>query len=419
MSYETENQAKVRKLLKISLRSLSQHKFRSILSALGIIFGVVAVIAMLSIGEGAKRETLAQIEQLGTNNIILRSLALTEAQELAARERLSRGLSLYDVQRIREGAPGIAYVALLTEVKAALVGAQTELNPEIVATTETYREIRNLTVAEGRFLSALDVEQKNLVCVIGWNVASSLGPGGRVGQSIRIENEVFRVIGVLQHRNWIAAKSPALADRNFNRMVIIPLGTDRSLVAGASLDGGGMAEISVRVKTGDNVASVAKVIKTIVERAHGGVEDYHMIVPQELLNQARRTHRMFNIVLGSIAGISLLVGGIGIMNIMLANVFERTKEIGIRRALGANRTHIVVQFLSEAILLTLSGGLIGIVLGVGGAKTISLLTGWSTIITGWALFLSIGMSLAVGIFFGLYPAYKASMLDPIVALRYE
>lgn len=407
------------KLLRVSFRSLGQHKVRSVLSALGIIFGVVAVVTMLSIGEGAKRETLAQIEQLGTNNIILRGLELTEAQRFEARERLSRGLSPYDVERVREGAPGVEYIAPLVEVQAGLVGEQGELNPQVVATTETYQDVKHLALAEGRFLSSLDVDRGNLVCVIGWEVATGLGSTGRVGQSIRIEDEVFKIVGVLKQRSWIASKSPALAARNFNKMVIIPLGTEGLLARGGSASGGRLTEISVLAGAGYDIPTLGRVIKSIVDRAHGGIEDYHVVVPVELLQNAQKTQRVFNIVLGCIAGISLLVGGIGIMNIMLANVFERTKEIGVRRALGANRVHIVVQFLTEAMLLTLTGGLLGILMGMGGSRVVSAFTDWSTVTTAWALVLSVGMSLAVGIFFGLYPAYKASTLDPIVALRYE
>jgi putative ABC transport system permease protein len=385
---------------------------------LGVIFGVIALIAMLSIGEGAKREALRQIEQLGINNVVIKALPRTPAQEFKARERLSAGLTLDDAARIKAALPSIAEVAAIKEIEAEVLGAPAEASYQVTAVTPGYQRVKNLDISAGRFLCDQDQARRKAVCVLGWGVSRELGPPGRVGSALRIGDTIFMVVGVLELRHWTQPKLPALSSRNYNRSIFIPFSS--ALIFGGPQSAAAPAyEISVRFKEPGGIIPGSRVIKNILSRLHHGVEDYQMIVPLELIREARQTQGIFNIVLGGIAGITLLVGGIGIMNIMLATVSERTREIGIRRAVGANRRQIAAQFLTEAAILTVTGGLIGVVAGCLLSFLISGLTGWSTVVTGWAIILALAMALLVGIFSGFYPATRAARLDPIQALRHE
>jgi putative ABC transport system permease protein len=399
-------------------RALLRHRLRSLLSALGIVFGVVAVVAMLAIAEGAKREILEQIESLGTNSVIVRTLPLTKAQEAVSLSRLSHGLVLSDANSLEKAIRSISCVAPLKEVKASLPISTPKDPFEILAITDSYQEAMNLSVKIGRFICNTDIVQKNLVCVLGQEVSELLGDNGHLREVLRLEDRTYRIVGILQKRQWQQNQSPALAVRNYNRAVFIPFGTETMGVT-EHKGFGEISEIWIRVKRNTNVQACAEAVRRILNRKHGGIEDFQIIVPQELLIQAQKTQRIFNIVLGCIAGISLLVGGIGIMNTMLASVAERTREIGIRRAIGASRKDIVFQFLCEATVLTATGGCIGIILGAGSAIVISKIAGWKTVLTVWSVIISIIMAGSVGLVSGLYPAIKAARLDPVRALRYE
>lgn len=399
-----------------SWRSLMLHRLRTLLSTLGVLFGVVAVLLMLAIGEGAKQETLEQISQLGLSNIILKGSDLTEEQQQIAREGRSRGLSQEDGAAIAATLPGIRRTAALRQVEAKLSALSTALNPEILATERGYLEIRGLEVGVGRGLCDEDLRRRASVCVIGEEIAHALGREGRLGSSLRIEQSSFQIVGILRRRDWRAGKNSALTTRNVNRSILIPLGSEKMITSRYEEP---LSEIHVELLSGEAVPAAARAISSLLKRSHAGIEDYQVLVPQELMNQALRTQRTFNLVLGSIAAISLLVGGIGIMNIMLATVSERTREIGIRRAVGANRRHIVVQFLLETLLLTLSGAFLGVLIAIGGALFIGFLAGWKVIITLWSLILSLAMAALVGLFSGLYPAYRAAAMDPIAALRQQ
>lgn len=401
----------------MAYHSLQEHKLRSALSMLGIIFGIISVVTMLSVGEGAKRKTLEQIEQLGIQNIILKTMKLTEAQQLHASERLSHGLSERDVLRIRESFLFVEFVAPLKEVRASVLSVGQEFYPDILAISAEYQLVHDLAVSEGRFISALDSSRRNFVCVIGDEIAGILGAVGRVSEVIRIEEEIFKIVGILKPRKTASQGSSVLGARDINRAIFIPLRTDTFVLDRPEplpFD-----EIVVKVRDKDQIFSAANGIQELMESSHQGARDYQMIIPQELINKQKQTQTNFNIFLGSIAIISLMVGGIGIMNIMLANVSERTHEIGIRRALGATQNHIKWQFLSESILVSVSGGVIGLFLGLITVLVISFFGEWRAVVNAGILILALIMAFAVGLFSGLYPAVKASKMDPVEALRYE
>jgi len=406
------------KISQESWRALFRHKLRSLLSMLGIVFAVIAVVAMLAIGEGAKRETLEQIASLGINNIIVRQLELTRAQQQTAHESHSRGLSLFDVKLLKRALPVPCQIAPLKAVQADVLASATKDPFEILAVTTDYLQVKNLALSQGRFICDGDVLHGNLVCVLGDELSKLLGDKGHLGAVLRMEDRAYRVVGILQQRQWARSKPSALAVRNYNRGVFIPLGTEPLPTIGQRRFGE-ISEIWVRVTDEANVHASAKAVRRILVHNHGEIEDFQVIVPQELIIQATKIQTIFNIILGCIAGISLIVGGIGIMNTMLASVAERTREIGIRRSIGATRMHIVMQFVSESIILTLLGGCIGIALGSGCAYFISHLAGWRTLVTAWSLALSLGMAASVGLVSGLYPAMKAAHFDPVKALRHE
>jgi putative ABC transport system permease protein len=414
---------KLFKFITLAVNSLLQHKLRAMLSILGVVCGVAAVLSMLSIGEGAKRESLSQIEQLGTRNIYVKSIPLTETQQIKSRSKLSMGLTLYDAQRIMAGCSNVEEIAGIRELKASVFGAAKEIMPQIVSCSPNYASMLKIPVFDGRFISDLDIQEGNLVCVIGHNIAKNMGASCALGNHLRIENSLFKIIGILRRIDIREKKAGAISLRNYNDLIFTPLTASalisNSFPAAVNTSWPQVTELIVGTRSAQQVISSVPAIKRILEITHGGAEDYQIVVPQELLNQSRKIQRTFNIVLGSIAFISLLVGGIGIMNIMLATVSERTKEIGLRRAFGATYHDIIIQFLAESIILTLIGGIIGIIVGLGGVWMISFVAKWSTAITILSLALPLITSILVGIFFGLYPAYAAARMDPIVALRYE
>jgi putative ABC transport system permease protein len=345
-------------------------------------------------------------------------LQLTESQETDPRRRLSHGLSLSDANTLKNSIHTLSSIAPVKEVKASLPISAPQDPFEILAITGAYQAAKKLSVNQGRFISNTDIVQKNLVCVLGEEVSWLLGDSGHLGEALRLENRTYRVVGILHKRQWKLSKSPALSVRNYNRVIFIPIGTEvMDTQEQKGLDE--ISEIWLQVARNENVQASAEAVKRILNQMHGGVEDFQVVVPQELLIQAKKTQRIFNIILGCIAGISLIVGGIGIMNTMLASVAERTREIGIRRAIGANQNHIVTQFLCEAIVLTTAGGFVGVILGSGSAIIISKVAGWKTVLTVWSVIVSIVMAGGVGLVSGLFPAVKAARLEPIRALRHE
>lgn len=405
--------------LRIGIKSILVHKLRSFLTTLGVIFGVAAVISMLSIGEGAKREAVEQIKLLGTNNIRVNQLKLTGEQAEEAEQKNSRGLTYRDGQLIRENLPNVKGVTPVRFVETEIMLGNKESNGRVVGTDESYQWVTNFHPSEGRFIGALDVAEAKRVCVIGSEIRSELfGYRNPVGRRIRIGDTWFVVIGVMEAKTVKEGKASVIKLRNINKDVYIPITTALKRYTDEDRPNA-VEEIAIQVEKEDQVVPTSEVVKRLLSRTHNGVNDYEIIIPAELLAQSQKTQRVFNIVMGSIAAISLLVGGIGIMNIMLASVTERTKEIGTRRALGATESDILGQFLNETIMISVTGGTIGIILGVVMAKGINLFAGWETVISLFSVVISFGISALVGIVFGIYPARQAAKMDPIAALRFE
>jgi len=403
------------KIIQMAAKSLLLHKFRSFLSALGIIFGVMAVVAMMAVGEGAKQESLRQIELLGTNNLIVRSLALTESERISAQQRQSAGLTLSDADALGN-LPGVLRAAAMKSVLVERTGMLSPRLPSVVGVTPDYAKITNLRTAEGNFIASEHLRSQSRVCVLGAAVSAR----SAIGDTIKLGSDWFTVIGILEDKDYSGGKDAAITPRNSNNDIYIPITVhvaQQSADARASQDQ--VDEVWVQADDAGIVTPLARVVKDALTRLHRGVADYELLVPHELLMQKQRTIGVFNLVLGCIAGISLLVGGIGIMNIMLATVSERTREIGICRAIGARRADIIVQFLAESVTLTAGGGLIGIMLGCGAAGVISAYAGWATAISAKTIVAAAVISALVGIFFGMYPAQRAAKMDPIAALKFE
>ncbi len=405
--------------LRIGLKSIWVHKLRSFLTTLGVIFGVAAVISMLSIGEGAKRSAIEQIKLLGTNNIRVNQIKLTGEKAEEAEKKLARGLTYHDGQLIRSNLPHVKGVTPLRFVEIEVMLGNKESTGRVVGTDESYENVTNFHPQEGRFLSPLDVQEAKRVCVIGSEVRQELfGYRNPIGRRIKIGDTWFLVVGVMESKTIKEGKASVIKLRNINKDIYIPITTALKRFADDDRPDA-IEEIAIQVASETQVLTTSEIVKRLLERTHEGVQDYEIIIPAELLVQSQKTQRVFNIVMGSIAAISLLVGGIGIMNIMLASVTERTKEIGTRRALGATEHDILGQFLNETVLVSVTGGVIGIILGFILAKGINLFAGWETVISPFSVVISFGISALVGIVFGIYPARKAAKMDPIAALRFE
>lgn len=443
-------------ILSISLEAVFTNKIRSMLTALGIIFGVAAVIAMLAIGNGAQQEILEQIKLVGLNNIIITPKSVgngenameddEDSKEMS--KKFSPGLTLKDAKNIIQSLPTVEKVSPEIEYVTPALREGKNITVNLSGVTSDYFTLFNQDLKKGSVFNEEQMELGAPVCVIGPEVVSKLfSKTDPIGKSLKCGTIWLKVIGVLKGVT-VSEKAEEMGISSYNRNVYVPIKTillrykDRSLMAQSSMGGGdvmffgnGMAissgssssvedenqlsKIVVQVKESSQLTSTVEAIKNILDRRHLGVEDYEITIPELLLKQEQKTKDIFNIVLGAIAGISLIVGGIGIMNIMLASVMERIREIGVRRAIGATRKDIVFQFLAEATFISITGGLIGILLGVIMAKIITASTDIKTIVSFSSILLSFGVAASVGIIFGWLPARKAAEQDPVESLRHD
>jgi len=418
--------------LKLGMKSLLLHKLRSGLTVLGIVFGVAAVIAMLAIAEGSSRQAQEQIRALGATNIIVRSVKPSdEAQQTGGRPSriLNYGLKYADFDRIVETIPTIRKVLPIREIRKQIRRGSYFLDGRVVGTTQDYADFNLLQIDVGRFLTASDNEKYQNFAVLAHETAQRLFPyEDPRGQSIKLGADYYTVVGVTKNRESSAGIGGSLAAQEFNRDVYIPLNTCKLRFGERIIDNrsGSMqaeetqlTQITVQVGSMSEVLPTVPLIKLAYELYHPK-KDVEMVVPYDLLVEAQNRARQYAIILGTIAAISLLVGGIGIMNIMLATVTERTREIGIRRALGAKRRDITFQFLIETVVLSGVGGLLGVVLGFTIPQIIIYFAQTQkAVVTGSSVMMAFGISVAIGVLFGIYPARRAALMDPIEALRHE
>ena len=394
-----------------ALDNLASHKLRTALTMLGMIFGVGAVIAMLSIGAGGERKALEAIGRLGLRNVIVRAKVVKPEDRQELRKK-SLGVSLRDAEAIQEAVPNVTVVLPRVEIKPyKILAPNAKTKGKVFGVSSRYSQVATIRIAEGRFLDARDESDHAQVCVIGQDIRRNLfGYDPALGKQLKVNDVWLTVVGILDE--------PSEGKSADAQEIWVPVSTAMRKFDRDPLDAP-LDELLVEIKDGVSTRETAKLIEPLIDRLHGGADDYEIVIPEALLEQSRQTQRIFSIVMGSIAGISLLVGGIGIMNIMLASVMERTREIGIRRAIGARKADIRAQFVIESFTISVIGGLSGIIIGIALAKMVAAYAGWPTVITFGSLFLSTAVSVTVGLVSGIYPAARAAELNPIEALRYE
>lgn len=442
----------------IAIEAIRRNKLRALLTSLGIIFGVGSVIAMLAIGTGAQQEVLSQMQLLGTNNVIIQPVIEQEegqVDENAAQEeskRFSPGLTLEDLRSIQEMLPEIEYVSPEIVYETNFIRNARMRTGKLVGVNDDYFHINNFEIISGSNFSDTQIQNSSPVCIIGYDVRSKFFAGqDPIGKKIKVGHLWLTVVGVLKKRELSTENIESLGIRNYNLDIFSPATTvllrfkNRALVTKKDLGGsrstvifgGGMMvsssnsnkggdgnynqldKLIVRVSDTRYSVSIAEVLSRMLKRRHNEVVDFEIIVPEQLLQQEQRTKRIFNIVLSSIASISLIVGGIGIMNIMLASVVERYREIGVRMAVGAQKKDIELQFLTEALTISITGGIVGIILGMVFSFAIEATADIATIVTPISIVISFGVALLIGVVFGFFPAKRAAQQDPVHALRHE
>jgi putative ABC transport system permease protein len=411
----------------LGMKSIWLNKLRSFLTALGVIFGVASVVAMLAIGEGASHEAQEQIRRLGSQNIILESVKPPAGQGSSTETRsmvLEYGLTARDMQQIRQTVPGVRVVVPSRILSENIWNLDRSVDGQILGVLPVYPEMRNRRVIQGRFFSDLEMNEKLPVCVLNQKLFPLSTP---TGKSVRVKGYYYKVLGIMEDEGQRVGGDGGGSSNAASAQIMIPFATlmDQYGETFFRMRSGGFEaekvefhEAIIRVDDVNMVESRANAIRHLMAKNHKK-EDWRIIVPVELLRQAERTKQIFSIVLGSIAAISLLVGGIGIMNIMLASVTERTREIGIRRAMGARQADIVVQFLVETVLLSGAGGVLGVIVGVSIPIAVQHFAGVTTVVKIWSPALAFLISVFTGIAFGIYPARRAAQMNPVEALRHE
>jgi putative ABC transport system permease protein len=408
--------------LSFGLENLMMHKLRSFLTMLGMIFGVSAVIAMLSIGAGARQQVMALIEQMGVRNVIVEAHEVSAWEDWQKVRQLSLGLTLRDFRVVLANVSGVVQGTPRKRfVPSRMFPKPQQDMPVVYGVNPNYQQIASLRVVQGRFFNADENERAVPVAVLGQGARATLfGQGECVGQYVKVNEQWLHVIGVAGPQLSAQATVEALPSQDMNNLIYVPLYTamlrleDSRSNMKDEIDG-----MYLQLSSALDTVPTADIVRSLLNISHRNAGDFSVIAPAELLAQQQRTQHIFDLVMVAIASISLLVGGIGIMNIMLASILERTREIGIRRALGARQRDVIRQFLVEAVLISLLGGLIGIAFGFGMSRVIALLAGWSTVTTLSSILLAFAFSVSVGLLFGIYPARKAARLDPVEAIRYE
>ena len=438
----------------IAIEAIFANKIKSLLTALGIIFGVAAVISMLAIGNGAEQEILEQIKMVGVNNIIVtpilqadqagsndqKSASATEGNQLTGnKKKFSKGLTLLDASSIQEIIPTVQDVCPIISFNYTAILHDISSPVKLDGTDNTYFNLFDIKLESGTLFHDQHMKDGYPVCIIGNNIKNVFfNQEAPVGKFIKCGQIWLQVIGVIEKRSFVGTGGGTMSISSTDNSIIIPVKTmllrfrNRALIRAdqVKLVGSGrdntltkaedinqLDKIIVRVKETRQLTATAKVVGNMLMRKHNDIRDFEVSIPELLLKQQQKTKNIFNIVLGAIAGISLIVGGIGIMNIMLASVMERIREIGTRQAIGASRKDIVFQFLSESTLISLAGGLIGIILGIVMTKVIQTMFDIKTIISVFSIFISFGVSVFIGIIFGYLPAKKAADKDPVESLR--
>jgi len=444
----------------IAFESILANKLKSILTALGIIFGVAAVISMLAIGNGAQQEILEQIEMVGVNNIVITPIVEEKAGEENGEDdgsgnekksKFSRGLTLKDAEAIKQIIPSVQKTSPEVSLNSFVMQAGKRSSAKIIGVSKDYFDLYNLSVQDGSFFNKYQEDHGIQVCIIGANIKSKFfSQTDPIGQYLKFGNIWLKVIGVLKKSNVTITAFEDSGVNVYNDNLYIPVKTmlmrfqNRALINTRNMQSVSMRvmggyfsmrstspgqntsnnyhqldKITIQVQETSQLSSTARVLSRMILRRHSDVKDFEITVPELLLKQQQRTKDVFNIVLGAIASISLIVGGIGIMNIMFASVMERIKEIGTRMAIGAKKKDIVIQFLSEAILISVTGGFIGVFLGIVISKMIAAFADILTIVSPFSVIVAFGVSALVGVVFGYSPAKRAAEKDPIESLRYE
>lgn len=415
--------------IRVAIKNLRLRQLRSGLALLGVILGVGSVIAMLAIGEGSKTQAIAQIRELGATNVIIRSVkpgtrpSAAEGEGTLSQQKVSRvveyGLKYADLRRLRDAMPTVERVTPVSLVrKDAHCGNRRVRNARIKGVTAEYLKLKHMRLLRGRFVVSTDQRSAANVAVVGADAAAELfGYTDPIGQDLLLGTMAFKVVGVLRsprgtpeaHEVYVPLET---SRRRFGELQIV------RTAGSVDFEKTQLYEIILKTSSIDTVAASADMARKLIEVGHPRSEDYEIQVPLELLERAEQQQFLWNLVLGSIAGISLVVGGIGIMNIMLANVTEQTREIGIRRAIGARRVDIVAQFLTESVVLCSVGGLLGVLVGVSIPHFVQAFAGIQAVVQPWAVLMAFSISGGMGVIFGIYPAARAARMDPIQALRH-